>query len=234
MEAPVLLPAPVGPYDLPHYATPKVHRDHHVEVAKAIYSVPNNLIGRHLDARADKDLVKLFFRGQLVKVHPRQPPGGRSTDPADLPEHTSIYALRDLDRLRAMAASHGDAVGAYAAVILDHPLPWTKMRQVYALLGLVKRWGPERVNAACARAAESEAYSVSLIGRMIERATESGPEPVLPIQGRLLSPRFARPAEHFRVVPAKPVAPDAEPVEDRGTEATTAGRLDTDVTGALA
>jgi transposase len=234
MEAPVLLEIPIGPYDLPYYATPKVHRDHHVEVAKALYSVPTNLIGRHLDARADKDLVKLFFRGQLVKVHPRQPPGGRSTDPDDLPEHTSVYALRDLDRLRSMAASHGDAVGAYAAVILDHPLPWTKMRQVYALLALAKKWGPERVNAACARAAESEAYSVSLIGRMIERATESGPEPVLPIQGRLLSPRFARPAEHFRIVPAKLMAPDTEGTPDGATETTTAPPVDTDATGALA
>ena len=43
----------------------------------------------------------------------------------------------------------GPAVGAYAAAVLDHPLPWTKMREAYALLGLVKRWGPDRVEAAC-------------------------------------------------------------------------------------
>ena len=176
---------PVSHYDLPHYATPKVQRDHHVEVAKALYSVPGNLIGRHLDARADKELVKLFFRGQLVKVHPRQAPGGRSTDPADLPKGTEVYALRDLERLQNMAAANGPAIGAYAAVLLDHPLPWTKMRQVYALLSLVKKWGPARVEAACARAAEAEAYSVSLIGRMLERGTEGRAAPV-PIQGRLL------------------------------------------------
>lgn len=48
------------------------------------------------------------------------------------------------------------------------------MRQVYALLGLVKRRGPERVEAACARTLEAEAISVPLIGRMIERGTETG------------------------------------------------------------
>ena len=36
-EAPRLLEAPVFPYDLPHYAGPKVHRDHHIEVQKALY-----------------------------------------------------------------------------------------------------------------------------------------------------------------------------------------------------
>ena len=49
--------------------------------------------------------------------------------------------MRDLDRLRRMAAGHGEAIGVYATALLDIPLPWTKMRQVYALLGLVKKWG---------------------------------------------------------------------------------------------
>jgi len=49
------------------------------------------------------------------------------------------------------------------------------MRQVYALLGLVKRFGADRVEAACARALDAEAISVPLIGRMISRATENEP-----------------------------------------------------------
>ena len=80
-----LLPAPAGPMTCRCSRRPKVHRDHHVEIAAALYSVPGELIGQHLDARADSALVKLYHRGQLVKTHPRQPPGGRSTDPADLP-----------------------------------------------------------------------------------------------------------------------------------------------------
>jgi hypothetical protein len=39
-EAPLLLPAPGEAYDLPLYAKPKVHRDHHIEVDKALYSIP--------------------------------------------------------------------------------------------------------------------------------------------------------------------------------------------------
>lgn len=36
------------------------------------------------------------------------------------------------------------------------------MRQAYALLGLAKKWGPERVDAACERAAEAEAFKAPL------------------------------------------------------------------------
>ncbi len=224
VEAPALSPVPAERYDLPHYATPKVHRDHHIEVARALYSVPGNLIGRHVDVRADGQLVKIFFGGQLVTTHPRQAPGGRSTHAEDLPAHKSVYALRDLNRLQSMAAEYGPAIGAYAAVILDHPLPWTKMRQVYALLGLVKKWGPGRVNEACAKAAAAEAYSVSLIGRMLERATESGVQQP-PVQGTLLTGRFVRPPEDFRISPAQPVDPESREGADRAAQDSTAGGL---------
>ena len=206
-EQPCLLAVPTSPYDLPVYAQPKVHRDHHVEVAKALYSVPGNLIGCRVDARADRALVRISHRGQLVKVHPRMAAGGRSTDPDDLPAEKTVYALRDLDALQRMAARHGQAIGAYAAAVLEHPLPWTKMRQVYALLGLVKRWGPERVEAACVRALEAEAISVALIGRMIERATEAEPAANAP-PPTAKPARFARGAEHFATTAAA-TTPDA-------------------------
>ena len=108
---------------------------------------------------------------------PASAPGGRSTDPADLPADKTVYAMRDLDRLRRMAAGHGAAIGVYAAALLDIPLPWTKMRQVYALLGLVKKWGADRVNTACASALDHEVINVGLIGRMLERGTEADDDP---------------------------------------------------------
>jgi transposase len=208
-EQPRLLPAPQETYDVPVYASAKVHRDHHIEVAKALYSVPGDLIGTRVEVRADRQLVRVFARGQLVKVHPRQQPGHRSTDPDDLPVHKSVYALRDLDRLQRMASEHGPAIGAYATALLDTPLPWTKMRQVYALLGLVKKWGAERVDAACASALDHEAVNVALIGRMLERGTErTAIEPSLP--GTVITGRFAREPQHFALAHQPGPGPIAE------------------------
>jgi hypothetical protein len=196
-EKPRLLPAPKSRYDLPVYATAKVHRDHHVETGRALYSVPGNLIGVRVDVRADRELVRIFYRGVLIKIHPRQAPGGRVTDVEDLPAEKTAYAMRDLDHLRRLAAAEGTAIGAYADSLLDTPLPWTKMRQVYALLGLVKRWGPDRVEAACVRALEAEAVSVPLIARMIERATENQPVSTRTATRVGRPPRFARDPGHF-------------------------------------
>ena len=197
-EQPRLLPVPAARYDVPIYTTAKVHRDHHVEVAKALYSVPGNLLGERVDVRADGQLVRIYLHGQLVKTHPRQQPGRRVTDPNDLPHGTAVYALRDVNHLRRLAAERGPAIGDYATALLDIPLPWTKMRQVYALLGLVKKWGPERVDAACARALEAEAVNVGLIGRMLERGTENTPVPAT-LPDTVVAARFARDPEHFAV-----------------------------------
>jgi len=198
-EAPRLAPAPVFPYEVPVYVTAKVHRDHHVEVARSLYSIPGNLIGARVEVRADSKLVRIWHRGQLVKTHPRQQPGHRVTDPADLPEHKTAYAMRDIGYLQKLADDTGPAVGAYAAALLDCPLPWTKMRQVYALLGLTRKWGTARVEAACARALEAEAVSVPLIGRMLARGTDTAPLPHTPPLPGMPPPRFARDAAHFTV-----------------------------------
>ncbi len=76
---------------MPLYKTAKVHRDHHIQVAKSLYSVPGDLTGTSVDVRADTALVKIFSGGQLVKVHPRQKPGARVTDLADLPSELTGY-----------------------------------------------------------------------------------------------------------------------------------------------
>jgi hypothetical protein len=182
LEAGCLRPLP-EPCDQPVFTRVKVHRDYHVEIARALYSVPEAHLGRHLDARADSQLVKLYATGagggRLVKTHPRQPPGGRSTDRDDLPAGKAGYALRDLSRLITACADHGANVGIYAERLLDDPLPWTRMRSVYRLLGLVRRYGAGPVEAACERSLDLDVVNVSKIAAMLAKATEQH-QPMLP------------------------------------------------------
>jgi transposase len=207
-ELPALLPAPSDPYDIPLWADPKVHRDQHAQVARALYSLPTRFRGRTLRARADSSTVR-FYRGtELVKVHPRQPAGGRSTDPSDFPVHKAAYALRDVNFLARQAASHGDAVGRFATRLLDSELPWTRMRQVYALLGLARRWGDDRLNAACRTALEADMLDVRRLARMIEAGIASDTSSmaqVIPLA------RYLRPASQYRL----PLAPQRTDGEDR-------------------
>jgi hypothetical protein len=202
VEQPALLPAPTSVYDVPHWCDPKIARDQHAQVAKALYSLPTKYVGRTLRARADRTTVRVYDGALVVKVHPRQPPGGRSTDPADFPAHKTAYALRDVTALARAAAAHGPAIGAYAQALLAVPLPWTRMRRVYALLGLVQRYGAARVEATCQLALAADLIDVTRLKRMLALAT-----PPLPAstQARVVPlARYLRPVREYTLVRPTP------------------------------
>jgi len=148
--------------------------------------------------RADTRLGKVFSRGQLIKTHPRVKAGGRSTDPADYPLERRDYALRDVVSLTSKAAAVGPSVGVYAIRLLDVPLPWTSMRTVYRLLDLARSYGPEAVDAACARALELDVVDVNKVTRMLEQARERAPLPAQAAKVVGARSRFARDPQEFQ------------------------------------
>jgi transposase len=197
-EKPVMSPAPEGRFDVPHWTDAKVHPDHHVQVLRSLYSVPTRYVGSTVRVRADLMTVKIYVGSQLVKMHGRVAPGKRSTDASDYPEGKDIAATRDIASLITTAKKCGAHVGIYAERLLDVPLPWTRMRLVYALLRLCKKFGHGRVEAICQSALAFDVVDVRRIERMLEQAKPTTAPPsrertVVP----LTAPRFARSTEHF-------------------------------------
>jgi len=82
-------------YDIPYYACPMVHPDHHISFRKSLYSLPTKYIGKHVDVRGDSALIKIYYKEELIKVHPGMPQGKRSTDFNDFPSEISPYTLRN-------------------------------------------------------------------------------------------------------------------------------------------
>lgn len=207
-----LLPAPEEPYDVPIFAEPKVARDQFAVVARALYSLPRIFVGKKLRARADRTVVRFYDAGILVKTHPRKPPGGRSTDPADFPPEQAACARRDVAFFERSAARHGEAVGRFASALLAGPLPWTRMRRVYALLGLCKRFGDARVDDACERALAAEMLDVKRLERMLKLAAAApSPQPSTKEPARVIPLcRYLRPPAQYALplAPRKTQSPD--------------------------
>lgn len=195
-----LLTAPPERYDAPLWSEPTVARDHFAQVAKALYTLPPIYIGKKLLARADRSTVRFYLGNDLVKTHVRQPPGGKGIDENDFPEEKRPYAMRDMAFLQRAASSHGEAVGRFAAALLKGPLPWTRMRmrRVYALLGLCKRYGDERVEKTCQVALAAEMYEVHRLERMIKLAAPSpNPDPANSSPKVIPLARHLRPASQY-------------------------------------
>jgi hypothetical protein len=207
-ELAVLQPVPTTPYDVPLWSTPKVARDQLASVAKATYSLPHPYVGQTLTARADTQTVRFYVRGLVVKTHVRQPPGGRALDPQDYPAEKSVYAFRNLPALQQQADQAGPVIGRFAAALLDGPLPWTRMRRVYALLRLVKRYGPTRVTEVCTVALAADLLDVHRLQRMLELGLATPPAP--PLARALPRARYLRPAHQY-ALPLRPPAEGEEP-----------------------
>ena len=162
------------PYEMTDWRTAKVHPDHHVACQYALYSVPSEICppGQKVEVRLGSKLVRIYYRGRLIKVHPRKGRGGRSTDPEDYPSELSAYTLRAPDRIKLSAASHGPAVAAYAERLFDGPLPWARIRQGHKLIRLGERYSSERLDAACRRALSVDLIDVGRLERILVEALE--------------------------------------------------------------
>ena len=201
-EKPHMQPAPLERFDVPLWTEAKVHPDHHIQVQRALYSVPHAYLGRRVRVRSDSRLVRIYLNTELIKMHPRVAPGQRSTDGNDYPPGKADYALRNVDALIERARKHGQYVGQYAERLLDYPLPWMKMRQGYQLLRLCDKYGRERVESTCCRALGFDVVDVPRIARMLKHAvrTEQQAEQDGKLKKLSSNPRFARAKELFKTV----------------------------------
>ena len=151
--------------------------------------------GQQVEVGLGLKLVRIYHRGQLIKVHSRQPRGGRSTDTADYPAELSAYTLRAPDGIKRSAAEQGPAVAEFAERLFDGPLPWSRIRQGHKLIRLGQRYTPERLDSACRRALEVDLIDVRRVERILLQALEQAETPEHPPP--LPLGRFARPGSVF-------------------------------------
>lgn len=197
VEQPTLLPLAPEPFDRPTWAWATVHPDHHIKFGHALYSVPTQYLGARVEVRGDSRLVRIYLRGEVIKVHAPQRPGGRATDYTDYPAERAPYAMRVPEACCRRADDLGPAVGQFVRALLSGTFPWSRLRQAQKLLRLAERYGAARVNAACARALAFELLDVRRVEKIVSAALER--EPAATERGTIvpLPARFARPPQSF-------------------------------------
>jgi transposase len=202
VEKSAMLAPPTEPFDVPSFVDAKVHPDHHIQVACALYSVPTMYLGKRVRVRVDSKTVRIYLATELIKMHPRQEAGGRATDPNDYPAGKSIYALRNVDALKKKALERGAHVGEYAERLLGGPLPWTQMRAAYALISLCDKYGDGAVESVCQTALALDCVDVRRIRRMLDLGLGRSKTPrgdnVVQLRLPITRSRFERGDDHFR------------------------------------
>lgn len=151
IDAPALMALPLQAWEWAVFKTVRVHIDNHIEFEGHRYSVPHALVGMALEMRITAGSMEVLHRGQRVASHMRcAHKGGFTTVPEHLPERHQAQAQWTPERLIAWGQRIGVVCAATVGRMLERQKhPEHAYRACLGLLGLSKRYGDARLEAAC-------------------------------------------------------------------------------------
>jgi len=169
VERAALQPLPVERFPCFHEAQRSVHRDGHVEVEHAYYSVPPEYLARRVWVRWDGRLVRVFNdRLEQIAVHARQEPGRFSTQTPHLAaekisnvERGAAYLLGQVRRLGTHSTRWAEAVVQTRGI--------ESVRVLQGLLSLAQRYSCTQIDRACEIAHSYAAYRLRTVRALIDR-----------------------------------------------------------------
>lgn len=161
VDKPAMKPLPERRYEYAEWEKHKVNIDYHVEVDHHYYSVPYQLKRQELNARITASTVDLFFKGKRVACHPRSAlPGRYTTLSAHMPDSHKRYLEWTPSRIIKWAEKTGPSTAKVVTEIMERkPHPEQGFRSALGIIRLSRRYGEERLEAACARAFFMKAFS---------------------------------------------------------------------------
>jgi transposase len=180
IDKPAMKPLPEQRYEYADWERHKVNIDYHVEVDHHYYSVPYQLRGNVVDARITATTVELLFKGKRVASHPRSYLAGRHTTcPEHMPESHKRYLEWTPSRIERWAEKTGPSTGALVKEIMERrPHPEQGFRSSLGIIRLGRRYGSERLEAACTRALFMKAYSYKSVESILKNNLDGKELPV--------------------------------------------------------
>jgi transposase len=161
IDKPAMKSLPERRYEYAEWEKHKVNIDYHVEIGHHYYSVPYRLKGETIDARITASTVEIFFKGHRVASHPRSMlPGRHTTLSAHMPESHKRYLEWTPSRIIRWAERTGPSTAFLVKEIMEQrPHPEQGFRSALGIIRLGRRYGEQRLEAACVRAIFMNAYS---------------------------------------------------------------------------
>jgi transposase len=176
-ERQALRPLPSTPFEIAERRKARVNIDYHVDVLGHLYSVPYQLVRQPVEVRLTATGVEIFHDGRRVAVHRRGfRKGGFTTEPGHRPKSHQEHLDWSPSRLVRWAEKTGPAAAALVQHVLDsRPHPEHGYRACLGILRLGDRYGPERLEAACARALRIGGTTYRSVKSILEHGLDREP-----------------------------------------------------------
>ena len=179
LDAPLLTALPAEPYVYAEWRARRVGLDYHVEIEHHFYSVPHRYAKKPVEARFTARTVEIFHNGERIAVHMRGSGNGRHTT---VPDHMPSSHRRFVGWTQEKILAEAERIGTCAQllcekILQDRPHPEQGFRSCMGILGLEKRFGAARLEAAALRALEIGARNYPSVKSILEKQLEGQPLP---------------------------------------------------------
>ncbi|MCD9166264.1 hypothetical protein [Streptomyces albireticuli] len=137
--------------------------------------MPWKLIGKDVDIRSTTAMVHIFYDGELVKIHAALEQGKRTGKNDYRPEKIAFH-MRTPVWCRTQTAEVGGACSEVIGQLLEVNALY-RLRAAQGIIGLRKKYGETRLEAACAKSLVVGDPSYRTVKGILIAGTETGPEP---------------------------------------------------------
>ncbi len=177
IEKQTLKPLPLKRYELKSYANGTVHKNSHIYLNKDkhYYSVPFNHVGKKVRIIYSETSVEIYHKHQRIAVHPRNKKKyGYTTNKEHMASYHQFVSEWSPEKFINWSANIGADCRAYIIKILDKKQhPEQSYKSCLGILHLAKKVGNERLNNACKRALDYQAYNYKMIQRILEKGWDT-------------------------------------------------------------
>ena len=180
IERAALRALPPEPFEYAEWKQAKVHPDYHIDVLHSFYSVPHRLIGKKVEVRLTHRMVEIFHNHDRVAVHARRGTrGGHSTVKEHMPKAHQRHGGMTPEYLITRAGRVGYNVAVLIERLMrERPHPEQGYRSALGVLSLERRFGRDRLEAACDRALTHNTVSyVSVQSILVTGLDKAAPNP---------------------------------------------------------
>jgi len=203
IEKPVLKPLPSERFVIASWAKARVHIDYHVKAEKTYYSVPYTFIGETVDIRHTSAVVEIYHNGKRVASHIKvDKPGAFVTENLHMPHEHRQYLEWTPQRIKVWGQKIGPHTKTLMEEIMNHRVhPEQGFRSCLGIIRLSKTYSPERVENACKRALELQAYNYKSVKSLLQTGLESSPihvenKKIVPLHDNIRGNEYYREASH--------------------------------------
>lgn len=178
-ERSLLKSLPTAPFAPKKVVILTVQRNYHVQLSEdhRYYSVPYQYVGKKVKVLYDQRVVEVYLEGERIALHIRKSHNSAYTTLAEHmpPHHLRMQQIKGFNRedLLAQAARIGTATVQAATLMLGNSIYIEQnYKACFGMLMLQKKYGSNRLEAACSRVLQGSRINYTMIKNILEHGLD--------------------------------------------------------------